>query len=249
MQKLGFVARNNSTFILTLDFSQVAAIYPGVSGWPVRMQIKNFPTDTSALYEWVTAGAAGTFTYNSTANTGTFAAPQSGVASFSGVKYFDLRVEAPTGEFAVAYGEIDFEQGIALSGSGPNSGMGAGLGDTVFCVFSQALSSPAVPPVNMGSVTLILNSMAAYLANCNTEALSAAASLAAIGPAQTAAVAAVQAAQTTAVAALVAAAVTYQNFTQANFITWLNGLPTSLPGTAGQWWLDSSSGGVVLARS
>jgi len=243
MQNLGMVAWNNATFIMTLDFSQVAALYPSLSGWTIRMQVKTYTTDAIPLYEWVTGGAGqGLVTFNSATLTAAFTAPQSGIAGIVGQKYFDIRVESPTGEFIVAVGQITFQAGVTGSSSGPNASTGGSLGDTVACVFSQTMSSPAVPPLSISYFNSVLAQMASDVSTVS-------AALAAIGPAASAAVSSVQAAQTTAVAAVVAAASSYQTFTQAEFIAWLNARPTTLPSSSGQWWLDQSSGGVGLVRS
>ena len=238
MQKIGFLTNNNSTFILSLDFSQVADLYPDVTGWTVRMQMKNYPTDNYSLFEWTTGGTVqGSVVMDPVTFITLFSASQSKIAAFSGLKYFDIRIESPTGEFVIAYGEMIFMDGITESPYSSNSGDGAGLGDTVLCTYSQNLSSPVLSPLSVSSLQTILDEMSACVTSAAAAATAAEASLASIAAAQTAAVLAV----TTSAA--------FTTFSETDFINWLNSLPTSLPSVSNQWWLDKGSGGVILARS
>jgi hypothetical protein len=230
MQNIKAVFPNNQSFVWTLDFSQLAALYDNISSWVVRMQIKTYPTDASPLYEWVTGGAQGTVTYNASAQTMTFLAAQSAMAAIVGLKYFDIRVEDYTaGEAAVAFGTINFLPGVTMSGSSAANSALATFPDTVFCQQSQTLASPGAPPVSPASIS-----------SSASAAESAAAAAAASEAAAQAALAAIPAA----VAAAIAAAVGGPGVAAA-LAAWLAALPMSLPGSAGVWWID----GGVLARS
>lgn len=177
MQHITAQALNNSTFQWTLDFSQVAAFYSAISTSTIRMQVKNYSTDPAALLEWATAGSTGIITYSGVAQTAIFSATQTEVASLTGVKYFDIRVEtAGHGEFVVAYGTIDFASGITLSASGPNGVIGTSIPDTVLILTSETISYPGVQPVSLANANLVVTAAQAAQTAAAASASSAAGS-------------------------------------------------------------------------
>jgi hypothetical protein len=219
MQQLNLVALNNSSFVLTLDLSQIAAIYGSLSTIGVRMQIKAKTTDPVALAEFSIGGAIFAATVNAVGNTVQFTAAQTAVATLLGDYVFDVRLELPgLGERVAAFGIVEFFNGVTQSTVATNLAVGAGLGDTVFVVFSKIINTPTVFPFSI-----------AQMQDAATRAAASAAAAAASLTATTNA-------GTTALAAVAAAGAGYSNTV---LTTWLVGLPTTLPGTAGLWWIDN----------
>jgi hypothetical protein len=225
MQQLNLVALNNSSFVLTLDFSQIAAIYGNLSAIAVRMQIKSATSGLIPKADFTVGGAAFSAVVDAGGNTVRFLAPQSAIAALSGDYVFDVRIEITgVGERVVAFGVVEFFPGVTQTTLGTNLVVGAGLGDTVFVVFSKVVNTPAVFPFS--------------IAQMQDAATRAAASAAAAAASYTA----TASAGTTALAAVASAGAGYSNTV---LTTWLAGLPTTLPATAGLWWVNNG----VLSQS
>ena len=122
MQQLRLQFRNNQTYRLTLDFSQIDALYPGqLLTAVIRKQIPGF--------EWVTNGTAqGSVVYNAATKTAVFSAPETMMAGIVGPKPTDVRVEFPTGVFDVAAGVEQFVAGVATANVVGDFASGSGLG-------------------------------------------------------------------------------------------------------------------------
>lgn len=153
MQQLRLQFRNNQTYRLTLDFSQIDALYPGqLSTAVIRKQIAGF--------EWVTGGTAqGSVVYNPSTKTAVFSAPETMMAGIVGPKPTDIRVELSTGVFDVAAGVIQFIPGVTNADVTGDFGAGAGLGDTVVNLLCDT-SGAASLPVTSDVITAILAQMA-----------------------------------------------------------------------------------------
>ena len=206
MQQLDLRTSNNQTFILTLDATDLATLYPSLSAYTWRMQIKNYETDATPLLEFVTSGTQGVATFTSgTPALVRFTASQIYVVSISGLKYFDIRIETASGEFVVAYGTVTFYSGVSLYvGSSADTGFGTGIGDTVLVANNSLVSPPGIAPISGSQAYSVLNLVSAAATAAAASATAAAASATAAAASESATVAA----GTTAVSNVAAAAAT-----------------------------------------
>ncbi len=144
-------ASNNVTFQMTLDFSQVAAVY-NVANGVIRMQAKSSPYVTAEAYGGASDGSeAGAIAFNAATNQCVFSAPLSDVAQLAGPFVADCVLELPGGIVAPLFcSALYFAPGVTR---GPNdSGVtGTGpLGDTV-TIDGWASTAPMVLPVTLTS--------------------------------------------------------------------------------------------------
>jgi hypothetical protein len=177
MDKVVAYASSNSTFVWTMDFSQVVAVYSNFSTYTVRLQIKNYMSDANPLLEIVTGGGIGlgSATYTSLSQTVEFLAAQYLVAGLTGLKVFDVRVEVPgRGEYVCVEGLISFETGVTTSIAGQNVSASGNLPDTVYATQWDTIMD--INPVGIGALNSVLAATVVQAGSAAASAASAASS-------------------------------------------------------------------------